>query len=434
MTAFLIYLLKATLATTLLYFVYPATIKGSTLHAAGRAYLLGTALAGCLLPLLTLTFHRTLPLNEVTQISDLVPATTAAIPALEQIGLPAGGGWAAPLLAVYLAGALWRGARLLASHYRVRKAIRRGERKGEEGRITTVLVDDPMAPCSWMHYILLPRNGQGSENAQMHAHERAHVALCHSADLLLVDLVAVLQWFNPCLRRLRADLCALHEFQADEAALRGGGSPKEYQYLLLQYSAAARGLVVANSLGSDELKARIRMMSQPRTAARKRWLLLCALPVLCLILLVGARVQSDGYNAQMPPLLLLDRESISLDRLLTLPELEGGNLTVISPEDASRICGHRIPGGILNITPKAEIPAADGKVSFRAVPGFNLGENGQCPLLLVNGVEFPYQRRKEFVSKQWNWKWFAFLHGDQAIPIYGEKARNGAFLLNIEPH
>ena len=389
MTAFLIYLLKATLATTLLYFVYPATIKGSTLHAAGRAYLLGTALAGCLLPLLTLTFHRTLPLNEVTQISDLVPATTAAIPALEQIGLPAGGGWAAPLLAVYLAGALWRGARLLASHYRVRKAIRRGERKGEEGRITTVLVDDPMAPCSWMHYILLPRNGHGAENAQMHAHE---------------------------------------------AVLRGGGSPKEYQYLLLQYSAAARGLAVANSLGSDELKARIRMMSQPRTAARKRWLLLCALPVLCLILLVGARVQSDGYNAQMPPLLLLDRESISLDRLLTLPELEDGNLTVISPEDASRICGHRIPGGILNITPKAEILAADGKVSFRAVPGFNLGENGQCPLLLVNGVEFPYQRRKEFLSKQWNWKWFAFLHGDQAIPIYGEKARNGAFLLNIEPH
>ena len=48
MTAFLLYLVKAALATALLYLVYPATIKGSTLHRAGRAYLLAAAAAGCL--------------------------------------------------------------------------------------------------------------------------------------------------------------------------------------------------------------------------------------------------------------------------------------------------------------------------------------------------------------------------------------------------
>ena len=69
MTAFLLYLVKAALATALLYLVYPATIKGSTLHRAGRAYLLAAAAAGCLLPLLTFHFHRTLPLEEVSRIA-----------------------------------------------------------------------------------------------------------------------------------------------------------------------------------------------------------------------------------------------------------------------------------------------------------------------------------------------------------------------------
>lgn len=99
---------------------------------------------------------------------------------------------------------------------------------------------------------------------------------------------------------------------------------------------------------------------------------------------------------------------------------------------AARFCGRHIPGGILSITPPVP-QTSDGRISFHLVPGFDLTDPDQFPLLLVNGVEFPYLRRKEFQGSRWAWKWFAYLHPDQAVPIYGEKARNGAFILNVEP-
>ena len=434
MTAFLLYLVKAALATALLYLVYPATIKGSTLHRAGRAYLLAAAAAGCLLPLLTFHFHRTLTLEEVSRIADLTPSSVPAIPAIptaEQIDLSAGHNGASLLLAFYLAGAAWTAVRLLAAHSRVLRIIRRSERIAADGKAVTVRTDDPIAPCSWMHYILLPRRQSGAGWEELLAHERAHVALHHSADLLLVDLVGILQWFNPAIRWLRTDLCTLHEYQADEAVLRGGAQRKAYQYLLLQHSLAVRGLAVVGRFGSSRLKARIRMMGQPRTALRKGWLLLCALPVLCTVLLANVRIESERYNAQRPPLLLFEHESVSLEELLQAQDLEGGTIRVIPPEEAARFCGRHIPGGILSITPPVP-QTSDGRISFHLVPGFDLTDPDQFPLLLVNGVEFPYLRRKEFQGSRWAWKWFAYLHPDQAVPIYGEKAHNGAFILNVE--
>ena len=80
----------------------------------------------------------------------------------------------------------------------------------------------------------------------------------------------------------------------------------------------------------------------------------------------------------------------------------------------------------------ARVPRAHNpKVSFRLIPGFNVSDPQAYPLLIVNGVEFPYERRREFLSDQWVWKWHVFLQADQSQRLYGDKARNGAFILNL---
>jgi hypothetical protein len=138
-------------------------------------------------------------------------------------------------------------------------------------------------------------------------------------------------------------------------------------------------------------------------------------------LLANARV---SYQVEERPLLLFDRESISLDALVARQE-EAGEATFFSPAELARIFGIPVPGGIIsfNTTP-ADSP-------FRLVPGLNEDDPDDFPLLIVNGVDFPYWRRQEFFSDRWVMKWFAFLHAEEAVPIYGEKARNGAFIANV---
>ena len=69
-------------------------------------------------------------------------------------------------------------------------------------------------------------------------HEKAHLRLRHSFDLLVTDLAGCLQWFNPAMWLLRRELRAIHEYEADEAVLDSGVDARQYQLLLIRGKAA----------------------------------------------------------------------------------------------------------------------------------------------------------------------------------------------------
>ena len=108
-----------------------------------------------------------------------------------------------------------------------------------------------------------------------------------------------------------------------------------------------------------------------------------------------------------------------------------GTVTTMFWQEASRVFGLSVPGGVIQLDALPARAKEDGKVSFRLIPGFNVSDPQAYPLLIVNGVEFPYERRREFLSDQWVWKWHVFLQADQSQRLYGDKARNGAFILNL---
>ncbi|MBO4536402.1 MAG: M56 family metallopeptidase [Bacteroidales bacterium] len=430
MITFLIYQVKVAVLLALLYLFYKVVFRHWTLHRLSRGYLLGSFLLSLLLPLCSITFHHTVPLSEVTQVSDLVPTTTAAMPLLEEIAHDQTPRWIWPAFLLYASGVLLMLIRLLRATLQVVRLIRSGERIDTEGRIKIILIDADIVSCSWMNHILLSREDYDAGRQEILAHERAHIALHHSLDLLLVDLFAALQWFNPFVRRLREELVAIHEYQADEAVLEHGADAKAYQMLILSKEAAARGLQIANSFSASLLKRRIRMMDRARTSGRKAWKMLYIIPLLGVALLANAHVTSQVSEV---PLLLFDRESISLEELVS-KQGEAGDAAFLSSREMARIFGGPVPGGIVSFNTVETAPRVEGGITgrFQLLPGFNVDDPDAYPLLIVNGVDFPYWRRKEFLTDYWQWKWFAFLHAGEAVPIYGEKARNGAFIVNVE--
>ena len=432
MMAFLLYLLKASLALAMFYLFYRVALRDGTLLRLNRAVLLGATAASFVLPCAVITFHRSRTLAEVTQVADLLPATQSLVTEVFSLPTPTvkPALWLCVVALIYIGGVCWVSGRLLSSILSVLRILRSGERVSCGGGINLVVIDADIIPFSWMRNVVLSRADWLSGRREIFDHECAHVRFHHSSDLLLVDMAAALQWFNPFIWMLREDLCAVHEFQADAAVLERGADRKGYLFLLVQKAAAVQGYTIANSFSSSILKNRFRMMLRSDSNPKLAWRLLLCVPLLGLVMLANARMQTDGFASDKMPFLLFDRESVSWDNVALLQD-QIREVAIYQPEDVSRYLGHSVAGGVVSLYSHAEQSGGIVTLEAPVQAAFSITDPDFFPLFLVNGVEFPYLRRNELNASRWEWKWYAYLRPEEAVPIYGAKALNGALIVNV---
>jgi TonB family protein len=92
-------------------------------------------------------------------------------------------------------------------------------------------------------------------------HEKQHIYQGHTFDVLVLEFVAVFQWFNPFFWMFRRALRENHEFLADQAVISHGTAPSRYKQILLnQY--VGEQIVLANNFNYSLIKTRIRMISK----------------------------------------------------------------------------------------------------------------------------------------------------------------------------
>ena len=137
------------------------------------------------------------------------------------------------------------------------------------------------------------RSDYEERNAAILAHERGHIRLHHSWDLLLVDTLTALQWFNPAIWMLRSDLRAVHEYEADGVVLSQGINARQYQYLLITKAASIGGYSLANGISHSTLKNRINMMLHKKSNPSRLLKLLAFVPIVAVALAVNAETVTD---------------------------------------------------------------------------------------------------------------------------------------------
>lgn len=156
-----------------------------------------------------------------------------------------------------------------------------------------MISDADIPPFSWMKWIVMSSKDLESGNRHILEHEKAHVRLRHSLDVLLMDLISAFQWFNPAIWLLRRDLRAIHEFEADDSVLKGGADIKEYQYSLIRKAVSASGYSITNSFNHSIFKNRITMMSKPKASVMRGLKVLYIIPLICGSLALNARTVVD---------------------------------------------------------------------------------------------------------------------------------------------
>lgn len=141
-------------------------------------------------------------------------------------------------------------------------------------------------------------------------HEQVHVDQGHSYDIMFLELVCLLNWFNPIIYLVRKELKFQHECIADEAC-----SDDRIAYAELLVANAMRtdsSNLVHEFSNQSFLKKRIMMLFKNKSSNSKRLLYLVGLPVLVTVVLstlvfntsrakeVIASVESQIADVELP--------------------------------------------------------------------------------------------------------------------------------------
>ena len=298
MMEFLTYDLKVAALLAVFYMFYRLLLSRETFHCVNRIVLLTTAVASFILPLCVITLHKTVVI-ELTETHVDFEGMTMMIEEAEQQPF-----WQTAAVIAFFIGMVATLGYTLSSVLRVWLLISHSQQHPQADGTVICVTPCDVSPFSWMHYIVLSQSDYEAQDASILAHERGHIRRHHSLDLLLVDTLTALQWFNPAMWMLRQDLRAIHEYEADAAVLSQGINMRQYQYLLIQKAVSHCGYSVANGISHSTLKNRINMMLHKNSSRASKLKLLALVPIVGFALALQAETVNDYVyteKTQTPP-------------------------------------------------------------------------------------------------------------------------------------
>lgn len=285
---FFTYLLQVSLCLALVYLFYRLALHRLTFYTQNRWYfLLATGLA-FLLPL-----AHVLPVWEPVAVSrqaigEVLPAWHAISNPFLRSG-PAPDFWSQygfqALVVLFCAGVLIQGGRLLLQLLSLFRLLRSATIL-QAGSIPVYQVRKNIAPFSFGKAIFLNQNLLGPADLRdIIRHEQVHVQQQHTLDVLWLELLVLVNWFNPFAWLLRGAVRQNLEFIVDQEVLRQPGvDGKHYQYLLLKVIGLA-DFQLANPFNISSLKTRIMKMNSMPSKKQQLARFLFVLPLLGLLLL-----------------------------------------------------------------------------------------------------------------------------------------------------
>ncbi len=156
---------------------------------------------------------------------------------------------------------------------------------------TAVFTGKEHGSYSFFNYAFFPNENVSPEIVR---HEMSHIAHHHSADILFVELMMIIQWFNPFIYLYKRELQSLHEYMADRDVVATGIDKQNYMMLILQQCTAVDFSNMSNNFSFLLTKKRIKMITQSKKAKGVVIKALLTLPLFALLLF--ANCKSNGQE------------------------------------------------------------------------------------------------------------------------------------------
>lgn len=259
------YIVEANIGLLLFLLLYKTLLSKETQFSYRRFYLLGGLILSLLFPWLTIGT----PADVVPTLSDTLPnhwlPTTLEQPQAAAVQ-PTFNFWD---LAFWLYGAV-AGLLLLRFAYQIIMLMKEA-RKGKADQ-AVIEVDNPsFIAFSFFKLVFISKafNLTEVDKQRILQHEQVHMRKWHSVDMVLIELVRILFWFNPLLSYYKKEMSMVHEFEADEIA-SGNEHQDQYCSLLARSAIESSGYALANHFNNSLTLKRITMIKTLKQKV-KQW-------------------------------------------------------------------------------------------------------------------------------------------------------------------
>jgi hypothetical protein len=278
------------------------------MFAFNRYFLLGSLAFSMLVPFISLpSFFPPLRSSEQNPIAEIqhvifnngIQSSNEVVPVLDlQSNFRqeefSGVGWYEVLGLVYMVGVLFFLARFIIQILGLTKLIKNAVVIRKE-KFKLVLLDREIMPFTFLNYLFVNQKtycGPGLEPGILQ-HELTHIKEKHSIDILYVELLKIVFWFNPIFLFYKKAIQLNHEFLADREVIAGTNDVLQYQNLLISKVLGEEFVYnLSSPINYSVTKNRLIMMK--KTTSKPRSLLLKAGLIPVLVFLGAAFSQSEA--------------------------------------------------------------------------------------------------------------------------------------------
>jgi len=282
MEAFALYLLKSVIWLAGFALVFILFLRNERFFLLNRIYLLAGIIISFLFPLISIHYTVVLPVVRTLQtggaaVTEVQNPGSSLITELKII-----------LLVLYMSGVLFLLTLIIRQCGSVLRAVRRSEIITEHP-VKLIKTTDYTSAFSFFSYVFVNPSITDVETKEIMNHELVHIRQKHWFDLLLVEMLCMMQWFNPLVWIYVRFLRQNHEYLADEVALQRTSDPAIYRAALLNQMAGSPVVSLVNSFNYSLNKKRFNMMKNIISSPYRKMKILFILPVFAIVFYAFAR-------------------------------------------------------------------------------------------------------------------------------------------------
>ncbi|MBE9466691.1 MAG: N-acetylmuramoyl-L-alanine amidase [Bacteroidetes bacterium] len=303
MEVFIRYILLSTFCLSILYAGYLIFQKRETRIHQLRYYLLISIVLSLIIPLSTLQidlnlFQDKFESEEIIQETENI-ATITDVTKINQLDIKPKieKNWniSSFLIIIYLIGFILFGLRLLFQFIKIICLFGISEKIKKE-RIV-LLSNKNGNSFTFFNWIFIPSYYYGEEETKdIISHEKIHASQYHSIDLMLIELLSAVMWFNPLVWMMKDSVQLVHEYLADEGVLNTGTDKLKYQALLINQVAEEKFICLSSGFNNSLIKKRMIMMTKNKFNRGSKLKFFALIPLATILFIVVACIKGQEVN------------------------------------------------------------------------------------------------------------------------------------------
>lgn len=289
MKLLLYYLLQVIVASGILYGYYHLFLRNKKFHRYNRYYLLAATVISITIPCFNIPVYfsqsgadSSFVLQTLTVISSPDREINSASMNITDIQTN-WFTWQNLSFAIYILIASVVLLRIIFSLSKIKRIIKTNPVEKLD-TIHFVTTAEPGTPFSFFRWLFWNKKIelQSEKGEQIFRHELFHIKQKHSWDIMYLELLTVLFWINPFFHLVKKEVKAIHEFLADQFAIKENKHWEYAELLLMQVLNTQQHLV--NPFFHNQIKRRIAMITTSKKPSHQYLRKLMVLPVAAIVI------------------------------------------------------------------------------------------------------------------------------------------------------